>query len=167
MQHAKAGVWAEFGVYRGNSARHWLNHMPDNTHIHLFDSFEGLPEYWDIVGDGKPREINRFEVQEHEIPVFGDERATLHTGLFKDTLPEADMGVLSFVNIDCDLYSSTVTVLEHIEVESGTIIIFDEYHGYPNYKQHERKAYREWSERTGIEIEWLAWGAMGALGQVK
>ena len=76
------------------------------------------------------------------------------------------MGVLSFVNIDCDLYSSTVTVLENIEVEPGTIIVFDEYHGYPNYKEHERKAYYEWSERTGYKLEWIATAHWGALGKV-
>ena len=166
IEHAKAGTWAEFGVFRGSSARHWLNHMPDGTHLHLFDSFEGLPEYWDMIGDGKPREIQRFLLEDHQVPKFIGSRVTVHKGWFKDTLPKADMGVLSFVHIDCDLYSSTVTVLEHIEIESGTIIKFDEYHGYPNYKEHERKAYYEWSERTGHKLEWIATSHWGALGVV-
>ena len=166
IEHAKAGTWAEFGVFKGNSARHWLNHMPDGTHLHLFDSFEGLPEYWDLVGDGKPRKINRFTLEESEIPVFGGSRQTVHKGLFADTLPDANMGVLSFVHIDCDLYSSTVTVLENIEVEPGTIMLFDEYHGYPNYREHERKAYHEWSERTGYKLDWLATARWGVLGVV-
>jgi predicted O-methyltransferase YrrM len=163
---AQAGTWAEFGVFRGNSARHWLAGMPDDTHIHLFDSFKGLPEHWDMGGN-PPRRSPPFTMEEHEIPDFHDVRVTMHKGLFADTLPKADMGVLSFVNIDCDLYSSTTTVLKYIEVEAGTIMIFDEFHGYPNYEQHEYKAYYEWSERTGHELEWLAYGRMGALGIVK
>jgi hypothetical protein len=167
MEYAEGGVWAEFGVFRGGSARHFIHAMPDGTTMHLFDSFEGLPEYWDMIGDGKPREINRFEIKQHQIPVFNDIRVTVHKGLFADTLPQADMGVLNFVNIDCDLYSSTVTVLEHIQVEPGTVIIFDEYHGYPNYKEHERKACQEWMDRTGHKLKWLAQGRMGALGVVQ
>ena len=164
MEYAEGGVWAEFGVFKGGSARHWLNYMPDGTHIHLFDSFKGLPEHWDM-GNNKPRPIPPFYLEEHEIPVFNDIRVTLHKGLFKDTLP-CDMGVLSFVHIDCDLYSSTVTVLDNIEVEPGTIILFDEYHGYPNYQAHERKAYFEWAERTGNTLTWLVKGRMSALGRV-
>jgi hypothetical protein len=166
MPLAKGGTWAEFGVFCGNSARHLIHGMPDGTEIHLFDSFKGLPEYWDMIGDGTYPKKTLFAIEDHEIPVFNDIRVTIHKGLFADTLPIADMGVLQLVNIDCDLYSSTKTVLDHIEVESGTIIIFDEYHGYPTYKEHERKACQEWLERTGIELEWLGHGRMGALGRV-
>ena len=165
LDYASGGVWAEFGVFKGNSTRHILHRMPDDTTIHLFDSFEGLPEVWDM-GEAT-RDIIRFKLEEHEIPVFNEIRATIHKGWFKDTLPKADMGVLNFVHIDCDLYSSTKTVLEYIEVSPGTIIVFDEYHGYPNYENHERKAYQEWSERTGYELEWLAYGRQGAMGRVQ
>ena len=164
MEYAKGGVWAEFGVFRGGSARHFIHAMPDGTVMHLFDSFEGLPEKWDMGGGA--RDITYFQIEEHQIPVFNDIRVFMHKGLFADTLPCLDMGVLAFVNIDCDLYSSTVTVLENIEVEKGTVIIFDEYHGYPNYEAHERKACQEWMDRTGHKLEWLAQGRMGALGRV-
>ena len=159
IEHATAGVWAEFGVYRGNSARYLINHMPDNTVIHLFDSFRGLPEEWDLGNEVS----QRFVVD--KIPTFNDVRVITHVGMFADTLP-ADMGVLNLVHIDCDLYQSTVTVLDNIQVEPGTVILFDEYHGYPNYAMHERKAYLEWSQRTNYKLNWLAKGRMQAVGIV-
>jgi hypothetical protein len=48
---ARPGIWAEFGVAGGTSAKLFISMMPDNTEIHLFDSFKGLPEEWDFNGD--------------------------------------------------------------------------------------------------------------------
>ena len=50
----------------------------------------------------------------------------------------------SFLHIDSDLYSSarTVLFLLHEQIVSGTIIEFDEYFNYPNWKQHEYKAFQ-------------------------
>jgi hypothetical protein len=53
-----------------------------------------------------------------------------------------------------------------LKVSRGTIILFDEYHGYANYRDHERKAYLEWSEKTGNRLEWLAYNRSEALGRV-
>ena len=161
-EQASAGTWAEFGVANGNSARKFLSWMPDNTEIHLYDSFKGLPEKWIFNDD--INHIGRFAVD--EIPVFNDIRVHIHEGMFADTLPKMDIGVLSFVHIDCDIYSATKTVFDNIEVSRGTIILFDEYHGYRAYKDHERKAYFEWVDK-GNEFEWLAVSRSQAMGIVK
>ena len=163
-QLARAGTWAEFGVWGGNSARHFINLLPDDTELHLFDSFKGLPEDWMFNDELNP--VGRFGMQDHEIPVFNDIRVHVHKGMFADTLPKADMGVLDFVHVDCDIYSSARTVFEFIEVSRGTIILFDEYHGYEDYRNHERKAYMEWSEKTGNSLEWIAKSRTQALGRV-
>lgn len=162
-QLARAGTWVEFGVFRGSSARHFIHLMPDDTEIHLFDSFMGLPEEWDFNGD--INHIGKFTT-DGIAPVFNDIRVHIHKGMFADTLPNVDMGVLDFVHIDCDIYSATKTVFEHIDVSRGTIILFDEYHGYTEYRNHERKAYLEWSERTGHELKWLAKGRTQAMGVI-
>jgi hypothetical protein len=68
-------------------------------------------------------------------------RANFHVGLFSDTLKpflqstEKD-SFLAFANIDCDLYSSTLDILEamHGRVVPGTILIFDEYMAHPSCK---------------------------------
>jgi hypothetical protein len=157
---ARQGTWAEFGVAGGGSAKHFMLHMGDSC-LHLFDSFKGLPEEWDFNGD--INHIGRY-AQPH-VPYFDDKRVFIHEGMFADTLPIADLPVLDFIHIDCDIYSSTKTVFENIQVRKGTIILFDEYHGYAEYMNHERKAYLEWSERMGQELEWLAVSRKEAVGR--
>ena len=155
--------WAEFGVASGGSARTFLSVMPDDTVLHLFDSYKGLPEEWWFNDDFNF--IGKFA--EPKPPNIEDSRVIWHNGMFADTLPKAELGILDFVHIDCDIYSSTKTVFEWIEVKPGTIILFDEYWGYADYKNHERKAYLEWSERTGNELEWLGRNRSQAVGRIK
>jgi len=155
--------WAEFGVAGGGTARRFLSLMPEDGVLHLFDSYNGLPEEWWFNEDFNY--IGKF-AQPH-MPRIEDSRVVWHTGMFADTLPKSNMGVLDFVHIDCDIYSSAKTVFDWIEVRPGTIILFDEYWGYADYRNHERKAYLEWSERTGNKLEWLGKNRSRALGRIK
>ena len=57
----------------------------------------------------------------------------------------------AIVMIDCDLYSSTVPVLEFLTpiVQQGTILIFDDWFRFQgNPEQGEQRACREWLERN-------------------
>jgi hypothetical protein len=49
------------------------------------------------------------------------------------------------MNLDADIYSSTMDALNHLEhkIVPGTILIFDEF----NDRNHEFKAFREFAER--------------------
>jgi hypothetical protein len=100
----------------------------------LFDSFEGLPEDW----NGNKAGSHKAEA----VPEWDDPRIETVPGWFEDTLPVDE--VLGFVHIDCDLYSSTKTVLERINVVPGTVILFDELFGYEGHEEHELKALSEW-----------------------
>ena len=90
-------------------------------------------------------------------------RAYFHKGLFRDTLgpfleeagPES---FLAYANIDCDLYSSTLDVLEsmHGKIIPGTVLVFDEYVGHPTWRQDEFRAWRESCKRCGWNYEYLA-----------
>ena len=59
-----------------------------------------------------------------------------------------------FVNVDADLYSSTTTILDHMEqlLRIGSYVYFDEY----NDRCHELKAFDEFIERTGMQFEAIA-----------
>lgn len=137
-------VWAEFGVAGGRSARYFLEHLPDNGKLYLFDSFEGLPEPW-VFSSRYGKDDQWAQLGK---PEFNDPRAIIKEGWFADTLPLDDP--LGFVHIDCDLYSSTKTVLEGINVGKGTIILFDELIGYPRYEEHEYKALLEWGRKYRV-----------------
>jgi hypothetical protein len=73
--------------------------------------------------------------------------------------PFADLGRCAFLNIDCDIYSSTndvFTALEEFDrLEPGVVIYFDELINYADYMWNESLALFEMCERTGLGVEWI------------
>lgn len=141
--NAVSSTWAEFGVEQGRSAYFLAKYLPVNGKFYLFDSFEGLPENW-IRGKHNILPRKTFACT---TPTFKDSRIEVVVGWFDDTLPMADdVGPLALIHIDCDLYSSTKTILERCDhqIIPGTVILFDELWGYPNWAKHEFKALKEW-----------------------
>jgi hypothetical protein len=141
------GIALEFGVASGGTLQMIAQRMP----VYGFDSFEGLPEDW---RPGFP--AGMFAGPVPDVP-----GAQLVVGLFEDTLPQwTPPGRIGLVHIDCDLYSSTVTVLDAIGyfLREGTIVVFDEWHGYPGCEDHEQKAWQEFAEASGIEWDVLGHG---------
>lgn len=138
--------WAiEFGVYSGYSLGLISEHMP----VIGLDSFEGLPEDW---REGFPKGAFNDENILLAAPRFN---SLLAPGLFEDTLPpllERGLPDIGLIHIDCDLYSSTVTALEGMceYIKAGTIIVFDEFHGYPGYEEHEFKAWTEFCDEHRV-----------------
>jgi len=144
--NAVSSTWAEFGVERGHSAFFLSHYLPDDGKFFLFDSFEGLPEDW-ALSDDNIRPGNLWACQP---PEFDDPRLIVVPGWFEDTLPHKAMtGPLGLVHIDCDLYSSTKTVLEWIDdqIVPGTVILFDELWGYPNWREGEWRNLMEWHRK--------------------
>tara|TARA_B100000214_G_C23926516_1_gene608622 strand:+ start:162 stop:1304 length:1143 start_codon:yes stop_codon:yes gene_type:complete len=141
------GMFLEFGVWTGGTINFTARHNRERT-IHGFDAFLGLPERW---GHHPPGYLSL----EGQPPVV-EENVKLHIGYFADTLPvflDEYKGALAFVHIDCDIYSSTLTVLDAIEprLRSGTVIVFDEYLG------EEQTAFEEFTHRTGIKFQYIAY----------
>ena len=139
------GIALEFGVATGHSGRIIGSRLP----VVGFDSFEGLPEDW---RPGFP--AGKFAQSPPPYP------GQLVIGLFADTLPRYTFPSVAFVHVDCDLYSSTVTVLKHLgpHLRPGCVLVFDEFHGYPGCEDHEQRAWLEHVERTGIEWEPIGHG---------
>ncbi len=146
------GLFLEFGVFSGKTISHIARLNPSRA-VYGFDSFEGLPETW---RPGFPK--GAFSVP--ALPRVPD-NVTLIPGWFDRTLPEfcaAHHGeTLAFLHVDCDLYSSTQTVLMQLKnfVMPGTIIVFDEYFNYPGWEQHEAKAFKEFCGANGISYEYI------------
>jgi hypothetical protein len=43
----------------------------------------------------------------------------------------------------------------------GTILLFDEYYNYPQYEDHEHKAFMEFVERRNLKYKFIAFNGQG------
>jgi hypothetical protein len=139
-----SGTWCEFGVYEMRSFwRLWYARR--GAQLWGFDSFRGLPEDWQ---PSHPK--GTFAVPAIKHP---PEAARLVVGLFEETLPAwRPTSPITLVHIDCDLYSSTKTVLEHVVPHldpTGAIMVFDD------FLLQNGRGEREALEESGLAFRWL------------
>ena len=144
------GLVLEFGVRFGTSIRQIA--ALANQDVHGFDSFEGLPEAW----HDEPRGVYTTRGVIPSVPG----NVILHPGWFENTLPAfvaEYTAPVRFMNIDCDIYSSTRTVLEFLadRIVPGTVIVFDEYIGNDHWREDEFRAFQEAVEANGWKYEYL------------
>ncbi len=147
--------YLEFGVYKGDSFRKWieLNTHPDSVFTG-FDTFEGLPEAWNM-GGGQVAEKGAFDVG-GRAPECDDPRGSFIAGVFQATLlPFISHGLSPrtqmVLHLDADLYSSTLFCLTQLyaHISPGTVIIFDELVN----SVHEYRALKDWSQSHLIDFE--------------
>jgi len=145
------GLVLEFGVRHGNSIRQLA--ALSNQVVHGFDSFEGLPEAWHDEGKGSYSTKGLIP----KVP----ENVTLHKGWFDETLPQFLAKYdepIRLINIDCDIYSSTKTILGLLtpRIHAGSVILFDEYIGNQHWREDEFKAFQEAVKANNWKYEYLA-----------
>ena len=164
------GNYFEFGSHSGRTFRCALKYFgnqsffnrTNNTKFYAFDSFEGLPktienDEQEIWGEGKFKtslenfkKILRkdgYENENYEL-VKGFYHDTLTKNLKKRLLTE---GHAAIVYIDCDLYYSTVPVLNFIKdfLKDGSLIVFDDWYLFNNRKDKgQQKAWYEFLEKN-------------------
>ena len=147
------GLVCEFGVWQGATVNYIAGCLPQTT-VYGFDSFEGLPEDWrDVYPTGSFAVQAKPNVRKNVVLV---------EGLFQDTLPlflQQHPGPVSFLHIDCDLYSSTQTVLQALasRIQPNTIIVFDEFFNYPGWQGGECKAFLEFVQQYGFSFEYIGY----------
>ena len=146
------GLYLEFGVYAAHSIN-FLSNAKKETIFYGFDSFEGLPEDWRT---GYPRGMFKCELPEV------NDNVVLIKGYFDESLPnfiKEHSETCAFIHVDCDLYSSTKTVLDNLknQIKAGTIILFDEYFNYPGWQEGEYKAFQEFIMENQLHYEYLAY----------
>jgi O-methyltransferase len=121
-------TYLEFGVYRGDSLRLWLDGIsnPESRFVG-FDTFTGLPERW------RPTEPAGHFNANGTVPDIKDPRCGFEVGLFQDTLPNFvarnDLSGRIVINLDADMFTSTLFVLTTLApyLKSGDLIFFDEF----------------------------------------
>jgi len=149
------GLIMEFGVYQGNS----INYIADRIEgeVHGFDGFQGLPDGRGPWASYVKRKA--FDLKGKLPTVRSNVR--LHQGWFKDTLPaflENHAEPARFIHVDCDVYSSTKTILTLLadRIVPGTVILFDEYCNYDGWQFEEYKAFQEFVNRHNVGYKVLA-----------
>ncbi len=134
----------ECGTWKGGMIAGITDLLNGRNNIHLFDSFEGLPDAKDIDGEAAiewQKDTNGswyFDNCTADIN-FAEEcmkrsksnNYTLHKGWFNETLPEYAKlkPTISVLRLDGDWYDSTMECLNNLfpYVHEGGLIIIDDY----------------------------------------
>jgi O-methyltransferase len=166
------GDFVECGVWKGGSAGLMglvLKFRGETRAIHLFDSFEGLPEptiedgaraaeYSGGRASGALQSVDKCRAGSEEVRdfLFGqldldDKLVKFHVGWFQDSVPKIapTLGPISILRLDGDWYESTRICLEFLYplVSSGGIVILDDYYCW----QGCAKAAEEFRSRSAIK----------------
>jgi len=139
------GDFCEAGVAYGGQLVNM--HLADPIRkVYAFDSFLGIAQHneKDIefttsygAGNGNPRESNgitaiSLEICKNNITQLGCslDNFVFVWGWFIDTLPKLTDEKFSIVRLDCDIYESYVTCLEHLypRLSVGGYLIIDDWH---------------------------------------
>lgn len=163
----KEGLVLEFGVHKAASLTYFANYLlksNDLRSIYGFDSFSGLSENW--TGTSKSASAFNLDGQLPDVPA----NAKLVQGWIDDTLPKflkENQGPISFIHIDTDTFGPASTILKLCKPQliAGSLILFDELIGYPNWKNHEYKALKE--SFSDDEYVFKAFGPMQAIIIIK
>jgi O-methyltransferase len=151
VQHAIPGDIVECGVWRGGSmqavALTLLELGATDRHLHLFDTFEGMPPPTekDRRFDGRSAE-ELLATQERDSTMWGiagvdevrqamtevdypAELVHFHEGLVENTIPSQAPEQISILRLDTDWYESTRHELEHLydRLSPGGVLIVDDY----------------------------------------
>jgi hypothetical protein len=144
--------YLEFGVSKGWGLGRWLKNLTHKeTKFFGFDTFTGIPEDWGSVKKGAYS-------AEGKLPEFNDQRCKFVVGLFEDTVPEFvskfDFSSRTVINMDADLYCSTLIPLLHLQkhLKATDIIIFDEFYSVTK-ADHEFRAFIDFAKLFRLKYE--------------
>jgi hypothetical protein len=154
------GAFVECGVWRGGCSgvmAYLANKYGSGREVHLFDSFEGLPDPTDRDGEEARSYMDRLRhgayagkfgcaVSADTVKSFLSDRLKIscehvhiHQGWFKHTIPRqaAGIGDIALLHADADWYDSTKVCLDHLydKVVPGGAVVFDDYGYWPGCKR--------------------------------
>lgn len=162
------GDYLEFGVYMGKTFSYTYRVMaplfPGMRFVAL-DSFEGLPEPKGL--DAQDNYTSGFytgqfacDIRQFESNLVADgvdmKRVSMIKGWFDKTLDPGNaessiIGKVAAAWIDCDLYESTVPVLDFLtgRLSVGSVLLFDDWRCFRNLADFgQQRACREWLQRN-------------------
>jgi O-methyltransferase len=130
------GDFLEAGVYRGGTAlllRRLLNRTPGSRHLHLFDTFGGMPQTDPSRDLHQQNDFRDTSIEAVSGLVGCDGKTLFHKGLIPETFNRLEESRFAFSHIDVDIYRSVsdCCVFVYPRTVKGGIILFDDY-GLPS-----------------------------------
>lgn len=165
MEMGIRGDYLEFGCFSGKTMTLAFKAAKkcrlDETRFYAFDSFSGLPEVWGVDAEVPQFRSGQYCTSESEfrrdLAQGGVDLSTVTTipGWYEETLCEElrrrlPIRTAAVVMIDCDLYISTVPVLDFITpyLTDGTVLLFDDWYCFKSSPHRgEQRATSEWLTR--------------------
>ena len=165
-------LFLEFGVMSGNSILDFYSAYKTNginSNFFGFDSFLGLPE--EKQDKHSPWRTGQFTTYGKVHPaLFSNEDINIIDGWFSDTLNQSLLSrfenkKIGIAHIDCDIYTSTIEVLEFIIKNNllcdGSILLYDDWGAYLSSgltKEYENsvaeaRAHKEIVEKYNLDFE--------------
>jgi hypothetical protein len=157
MVSSVPGDVAEFGTSSGRTAMTLAKAMAEMGHLYgpaehgiaprklrLFDSFQGFPVASDPIdkatphiesgawGPGVAKDAPPALVREMCETHLPSDALVIYEGWYRDTMPSLDAVKFAMVHIDCDLYESTMDVLDRLfsidAFSDGCAVFFDDWY---------------------------------------
>lgn len=161
-------------LYAGSDRMHGI---PERRFM-LFDSFEGFPKATHeadlasphvssgVWGQGVTKALSADELRAVVAQFLPNDRIDVTAGWFGPDMPIPAGAKFALVHVDCDLYQSTLPVLDKLfaggHFADGCVLLFDDFHcnrASPKFGQ--RRAWAECVERYKPEFtEWRDYGAL-------
>jgi len=170
------GDYLEFGVYKARTFTAAYDFAKllkiKDMRFFAFDSFQGFPElkndpHWKTAGCYMDRSKWESVLESNGVELWDVE---IVEGWYNDTLNdktkrERILKKAAFIYVDCDIYKSTVPVLDFITnlVQDGTVIGFDDWNFYKGNSDYgQRRAFYEWQDRNPniIAEPWICMDGM-------
>lgn len=166
------GHVVECGVWRGGSmqtaALSLLESGDTSRELHLFDTFEGMPEPGekDVRHDGtSAAHLMATNTKDAKIwaiaglddvkqgmseVAYPEDKIFYHQGRVEHTIPDQAPETIAILRLDTDWYESTKHELEHLyhRLSPGGVLIIDDY----GYFEGSRLATDEFIEKTGAKL---------------
>lgn len=141
------GDMAEVGAFQGVSAKMIASTDRRRT-LHVFDTFEGLPD--PTTKDSAGFYQGQYDASEQEVREYLKEyNVRIYKGLFPATAGPIEDKSFALVHLDVDLYTSTMACLEFFypRMERGGIILTHD------YAARDEGVHRAFSEFFGAKPE--------------
>lgn len=170
-------IFFEFGCYSGRTFSAAVNTAKflkmNNFQFYAFDSFLGLPSTDDQnifkKGQFKFSKNNFKKIIKNKTGLSLDDQYIIEGFYEKSLTSEAALNLPNpgVIHVDCDLYSSTVSVLKFLKpiLVNSSVILFDDYYCYPTSENLGQKKAIEEFLNDNKNFEFIKWKSYSTFGQ--